>query len=143
MPNNLLAILPEVILTITGVLIMLLEPVLAPGKSRKPLGWLAIFGTLLSMLGTFSQRQHIQQAVAAMQAFGFANPPAAFTAFYRTIQIDNFSIFFHLLISSIVLITLLASLDYFEGPVTHAGEGEDDFRQDGEEVVGHLLGLLR
>ena len=109
MSNNLLALLPEIILTLTGVLVMLAEPIITPGKSRKPLGWLAILGTLASGFAAFYQLQIV-------------NPGGPITAFYSTIQVDAFSIFFHLLIASIVLVTLLASLDYFEGPVTHAGE---------------------
>ena len=109
MSPNLLAILPEVVLTITGILVMLLEPVIAPGKSRKPLGWLAILGTLGSIAATVYQKHVI-------------NGSGTFTAFYATVQIDPFSIFFHLLIASVVLVTLLASLDYFANPITHAGE---------------------
>ena len=57
MPTNLLTLLPEIILTVTGVLVMLAEPMIAPGKSRKPLGWLAILGTLASGLAAFYQLQ--------------------------------------------------------------------------------------
>jgi NADH-quinone oxidoreductase subunit N len=116
MSPNLFALLPELILTLTGVLVMLLEPMIAPGKSRKPLGWLAILGTAASGLAAWYQHLLIDHQNGR---------PIA--AFYGTIQIDTFSIFFHLLIASIVLVTLLASLDYFESatienPVTHAGE---------------------
>ena len=38
------------------------------------------------------------------------------------IRDSPFSVFFHLLIAAIVLVTLLGSLDYFRAPVTHAGE---------------------
>ncbi len=110
MSTNLLAVLPELILTLAGVLVMLAEPLIAPGRTRKPLGWLAILGTLASALAAFYQL-HI------------VNAHGPVTGFYATIQVDAFSIFFHLLIASIVLVTLLASLDYFEqGAVTHAGE---------------------
>ena len=109
MSTNLLALLPEIILTLTGVLVMVLEPVIAPGKSRKPLGWLAILGTAASIVATLYQH-HVLSTTGT------------FTGFYATVQIDSFSIFFHLLIASIVLITLLASLDYFASPITHAGE---------------------
>ena len=110
MSTNLLALLPELILTVTGVLIMLAEPMITPGKSRKPLGWLAIFGALASGL-------------AALYQLRIIDATGPITSFYNTIQIDAFSIFFHLLIASIVLVTLLASLDYFDdGGVTHAGE---------------------
>jgi NADH-quinone oxidoreductase subunit N len=110
MSNNLLALLPELILALTGVLIMLSEPLIAPGRTRKPLGWLAILGALASGL-------------AALYQLHVVTASGPITAFYATIQIDAFSVFFHLLIASIVLVTLLASLDYFEGgSITHAGE---------------------
>jgi NADH-quinone oxidoreductase subunit N len=110
MSTNLLALLPELILAITGVLVMLAEPLIPPGRTRKPLGWLAILGTAASGL-------------AALYQLRIVDATAPITGFYATIQVDAFSIFFHLLIASIVLVTLLASLDYFEGgTVTHAGE---------------------
>jgi NADH-quinone oxidoreductase subunit N len=106
----LFALLPEILLTVTGVLIMLAEPLLAPGKSRKPLGWLAILGALASGLAAFDQLR-VQNAINAFLAFG------------GTIQVDVFSTFFHMLIAAIVVVTLLASLDYFEKtPLSHAGE---------------------
>ena len=111
MSPNLLALLPELILTVTGVLIMLLEPVLPRNASRKPLGWLAILGTLAAGASTWYQHRWID-----------SEGGAPLGAFYHTISLDEFSIFFHLLIAAIVLAVLLASLDYFEGPTTHAGE---------------------
>jgi NADH-quinone oxidoreductase subunit N len=115
MSPNLLAILPEIIMIVTGVAVMMLEPVIAPGKSRKPLGWLAILGTFVAGLASYYQLQVV-------------NAGGPISAFYATLQIDAFSVFFHLLIAAIVLATLLGSLDYFEatGPgsdaITHAGE---------------------
>ncbi len=109
MSTNLLTLLPELILTITGILVMLIEPLIAPGRSRKPLGWLAIFGTALSGIAAYYQLQ-------------ITNRTGALTGFYGTIQVDGFSVFFHLLIAAVVLVTLMGSLDYFELPVTHAGE---------------------
>ena len=111
MSDNLLALLPEFILTLTGVVIMMAEPMLPPARSRKGLGWLAILGTALAAAVTWYQHRWID-----------AEGGAPLTAFYRTVQIDEFSIFFHLLIAAVVLAVLLASLDYFEGPTTHAGE---------------------
>jgi NADH-quinone oxidoreductase subunit N len=112
MPTNLLCLLPELILTLTGIAVMVAEPCIAPGKSRKALGWLAILGTAAAGAATWYQHILIDQQMGR-----------PFTGFYNTIQIDNFSVFCHLLISAIVLVTLLASLDYFEnGTITHAGE---------------------
>jgi NADH-quinone oxidoreductase subunit N len=100
-----LALLPECILTGAAVLIMLLEAVFKPGTSRKPLGWLAIAG-----------------AVAAGLASWYQLRLGVLTAFSGSIQVDPFSVFFHLLIAAIVVATLLGSLDYFEGKAGHAGE---------------------
>jgi NADH-quinone oxidoreductase subunit N len=109
MSANLITLLPELILTITGILVMLAEPMLAPGRSRKPLGWLAIFGAALSGIAAYYQLQ-------------VTNQTGPITGFYGTVQVDAFSVFFHLLIAATVVATLLGSLDYFEDPITHAGE---------------------
>ena len=84
---------------------MLVEAVLKQGTSRKPLGWLAIAGT-----------------VAAGVASWYQLRLGVLTAFSGSIQVDHFSIFFHLLIGAVVVTTLLGSLDYFEGHAGHAGE---------------------
>ena len=105
MSTNLLAVLPELLLTLAAVAVMMLEPLIAPGKTRRPLGWLAIFGTVAGGLAAFYQLH-------------FVNLHGTQTAFYSTLQIDPFSVFFHLLIAAIVLVTLLGSLDYFQAPVT-------------------------
>ena len=111
MPNSLLALLPELIMTITGVLVMMIEPVLPANQSRKPLGWLAILGTALAGAAGWYQHHLVDNALGA-----------PIVAFYRSVQVDELSTFFHVLIACIVVAVLLASLDYFEGPTTHAGE---------------------
>ncbi|WP_158941897.1 NADH-quinone oxidoreductase subunit N [Granulicella sp. S190] len=105
MSPNVLALLPEIILTLAGVFIMLAEPCLKAGSSRKPLGWLAIAGTVGSIVASWYQIQ-----------FGTLH------AFSGTIQVDAFSVLFHFVIASVVLVTLLGSLDYFEGNASHTGE---------------------
>lgn len=107
MSSSLLSILPEVVLTLTGVLIMLADPFFAPTASKKSLGWLAVLGTLLAGGSSLLQLQAHQ----------------ALLTFSGIIQVDSLSIFFHLLIAAIVLLTLLVSLDYFTpGVTTHSGE---------------------
>ncbi|WP_263409215.1 NADH-quinone oxidoreductase subunit N [Terriglobus tenax] len=107
MSSSLLSILPELVLTVTGVLIMLADPFFAPTASKKVLGWLAVLGTLASGGAALLQLQTNQILVT----------------FSGTIQVDSFSVFFHLLITAIVLLTLLVSLDYFKPGVTsHSGE---------------------
>ena len=91
-------ILPELLLTITGVLVMLIEPVMPPGMSRKPIGFLALAGTIAAL-------------VASVWQIGLA--PG--TAFYGTVQTDTFSVFFHVVILSVVLVALLIAFDVFDG----------------------------
>jgi len=105
LPPQVLALLPEYILTVAGILLMLVEAVLKTGTSRKPLGWLAILAT----------------ALAGIASYGQLHRPVL-TAFSGTIQVDSFSVFFHLLIAAITLVTLLASLDYFDSHASHEGE---------------------
>src|SRR5580704_15736180 len=102
---NIIGLLPEYILTLTGIFIMLAEPCLKPTSSRKPLGWIAIAGTTAAGIASYFQVQ-----LGTIHAFS------------NTIQVDAFSAFFHMLIAAVVLATLLGSLDYFEGNATHAGE---------------------
>ena len=105
LPVSVIALLPETVLIVTGVLVMLIEAVLKPAASRKPLGWLAIAGTTIAgFISVYQLRL------------------GTLTAFSGSIQVDAFSIFFHLLIGAVVVATLLGSLDYFDGHASHAGE---------------------
>jgi len=113
MNANTLALLPEGILTVAGVAVMVLEPTLPIQASRKPLGWLAIAATVAAGCASWYQ-------------LGFG----PVTAFSGNILVDSFSVFFHLLIAAVVVVTLLGSLDYFDpepssvpgGNSGHAGE---------------------
>ena len=102
---NLLALLPEYVLTVMGVLIMMLEPVLPASTSRRILGWAAIAGSVVAL--ALSQWQ---------LRLGVLN------AFSDTIRVDSYSIFFQSLIALVVIVTLLSSLDFFDGNAGHAGE---------------------
>jgi NADH-quinone oxidoreductase subunit N len=90
-------ILPEVVLTLTGVLIMLIEPLMPRGISRKSIGVLAILGVI---------------AALAASVWQMGLPPG--TAFYGTVQTDAFSVFFHVLICGVVLVALLIAFDAFD-----------------------------
>jgi len=91
-------ILPEVLLTVTGALIMLIEPLMPPGMTRKPIGALSLLGVL---------------AALAASVWQLGLPPG--TAFYGTVQTDAFSVFFHVVICSLVLVALLIAFDVFDG----------------------------
>jgi NADH-quinone oxidoreductase subunit N len=90
-------ILPEVLLTLTGVLIMLIDPVLPSRMSRKPIGVLAVLGVI---------------AALAASVWQLGLPPG--TAYYGTVQTDAFSVFFHVVICGVVLVALLIGLDAFD-----------------------------
>ncbi|MGC2161941.1 MAG: NADH-quinone oxidoreductase subunit N [Silvibacterium sp.] len=102
---QILRILPEVILTVVGVLIMLIEPLLAKGRSRKPLGWLAVLGVIVALAASLYQYQI----------------PAG-TAFFGTVRTDAFSVFFHALICGISLVSLLITLDATTAQTEDMGE---------------------
>ncbi len=91
-------ILPELILTITGVLTMLIEPVMPPAMSRKPIGVLALLG-ILGALGASIWQLSLPSG----------------TAFFGTVQTDAFSAFFHVVVCSIVLVAVLIAFDVFDG----------------------------
>jgi NADH-quinone oxidoreductase subunit N len=98
-------IFPEVILTITGVLVMLIDASLAPLRSRRYLGWLAAGGT-----------------TAAYGASIWQLSLPAGTGFSGTVETSPFTVFFHVLICGIVIVTILLSLDTLPENSHHQGE---------------------
>ncbi|HEV2324005.1 MAG TPA: NADH-quinone oxidoreductase subunit N [Terracidiphilus sp.] len=102
---SILRILPEVILTITGVIIMLIEASIPPHASRRYLGWLAAIGTVCALYASIWQ---------------FSLPEG--TGFFGTVETSAFTIFFHILICAIVLVALLLSLDTLPEVSHHQGE---------------------
>ncbi|HEV2278440.1 MAG TPA: NADH-quinone oxidoreductase subunit N [Acidobacteriaceae bacterium] len=100
--NPALHILPEIVLTVGGVIVMLADAMMAKDSSRKPLGWFAVVVALAALAVSLWQYQM----------------PAG-TAYYGVVQTDAFSIFFHVLIAGILLAAVLITLD----AVTPATEG--------------------
>ncbi len=98
-------ILPEVILTLTGVAIMLIDASLPPEWSRRYLGFVAAVGTMFALWGSLWQ---------------LSLPEGA--AFYSTVETSAFTVFFHVLICGIVLVALLLSLDTLPADTHHQGE---------------------
>jgi NADH-quinone oxidoreductase subunit N len=105
MQNDLARILPEVILTITGVLVMLVDASIPPSWPRRSLGWVAAIGTTLALWASLWQ----------------LSLPAG-TGFSETVETSPFTVFFHVLICGIVLVTLLLSLDTLPEDSHHQGE---------------------
>jgi len=98
-------ILPEVILTLTGVAVMLIDASLQPGVPRRNLGWVAAIGTTIALWASLYQLSLPQG-----------------TGFFGTVETSAFTIFFHVLICGIVLVTLLLSLDTLPEDSHHQGE---------------------
>src|ERR1022692_3867982 len=98
-------ILPEVILTLTGVVVMLIEATIPPSWSRRPLGWVAAIGTTLALWASLWQ-------LSLPQGTGFSG----------TVETSAFTIFFHVLICGIVLVALLLALDTLPEDSHHQGE---------------------
>jgi NADH-quinone oxidoreductase subunit N len=98
-------ILPEVILTLTGVAVMLIDASLAPRVARRPLGWVAALGTTFALWASLWQ----------------LSLPVG-TGFSGTVETSPFTVFFHVLICGIVLVSLLLSLDTLPEDTHHQGE---------------------
>jgi NADH-quinone oxidoreductase subunit N len=98
-------ILPEVILTITGILVMLIDASLAPLTARRNLGWLAALGTGIAYLASVWQ-------LSLPMGTGYSG----------TVETSPFTVFFHVLICGIVIVTLLLSLDALPEDSHHQGE---------------------
>ncbi len=89
-------ILPEIVLTVWGMLVMFIEPLLPPHRSRKGLGLFAASGAIAAIAATIYQAQ----------------PQFAGYGFNQMLRVDHFSIFFHLIVLLVALATILMSLDY-------------------------------
>jgi NADH-quinone oxidoreductase subunit N len=103
-----ITILPELILSVVGIIIMLADPFfdVPAGRSRKPLGWVAFFGTLAALASCFYQ--------AALSDGSYS--------FFHMIRMDAFSVFFHVVVISVSALAVLSSLDYLETQGIKSGE---------------------
>ena len=104
-PNDSLRILPEIVLTLTGVLVMTVDASLPRNWRRRVLGWLAAFGTMAALWSSLLQ-------------LGLS--PG--TGFYGTVETSPFTVFFHVLICGIVLVAILLALDTLPRDSHHQGE---------------------
>ena len=100
-----LRILPELVLTIFGVIVMMADPLLPRRASRKPLGIVALIGAILSSLVAIVPAAHYQG-----------------TAFFGMVNYDAFAIFFHVLIGIITMLVILASYEYLDAQHIRKGE---------------------
>src|SRR5438270_5348569 len=97
-------ILPELVLSVCGIIVMLVEPVLPERGSHKGLGIFAFVGTVLALIASLYQ--------AGNPGWGWFN----------MIRVDEFSVFFHVLICAISAVVILASFEYVETQGIRGGE---------------------
>jgi NADH-quinone oxidoreductase subunit N len=97
-------ILPELVLSVTGIMIMLADPVLPAEGNRKILGFIALAGVVAGLMAV------------AIQAENFGD------AFFNMVRVDAFSVFFHFVILLIALVVILTSFSYLEVQRIQSGE---------------------
>jgi NADH-quinone oxidoreductase subunit N len=97
-------ILPEVILSVFGIIVMVLEPLVDEEKSQKTLGLIAFVGAIAGLLSTWYMAQ---------------SPGLAFS---KMVRVDNFSVFFHYLLIGIAAVVILSSFEYMAVQKIRAGE---------------------
>ena len=97
-------ILPELILSAFGIVVMLLDPLVDEEKSQKLLGFIALGGAVAGLLAT--------SCMAQSPGFAFSN----------MVKIDGFSVFFHFLVIAIAAVVILSSFEYMAVQRIRAGE---------------------
>jgi NADH-quinone oxidoreductase subunit N len=97
-------ILPELVLSIFGMLIMVVDPLLDEESSHRSLGTIALIGTLVALASTFWMAQY----------------PG--TAFWNMVRVEGFSVFFHFLVIAIAAVVILSSYEYLAVQHIRAGE---------------------
>jgi len=97
-------ILPELVLSIFGIIVMLLEPLFDERRSQRTLGSIALVGSLAGIVASVFQARYP----------GFA--------FWRMVRVDGFSVFLHVLVTTIVAVVILTSYEYMSVQRIRAGE---------------------
>ncbi|HEX7893693.1 MAG TPA: NADH-quinone oxidoreductase subunit N [Terriglobales bacterium] len=99
-------ILPELVLSFFGLVIMMLDPVMDERRSQRTLGGIALIGAIAALAATLFQAQ--QQ---------FWGP-----GFWNMVQVDAFSVFFHFVVTAVLILVVLSSYEYMEVQQIRAGE---------------------
>jgi NADH-quinone oxidoreductase subunit N len=97
-------ILPEIVLSLFGILIMVLDPLIDEQQSQKTLGAIGFIGAIAGLLATWYMSY------------------APGLAFSNSIRIDGFSVFFHVLVIAIAAVVILSSYEYMAVQHIRAGE---------------------
>jgi NADH-quinone oxidoreductase subunit N len=97
-------ILPEIVLSIFGMAIMVLDPLLDEENSQKMLGGIGLLGTLAALVSTWIMAQ------------------SPGLAFWNMVRVDGFSVFFHVVVIAIAVVLILTSYEYMAVQRIRAGE---------------------
>jgi NADH-quinone oxidoreductase subunit N len=97
-------ILPELVLSVFGMLIMVVDPLLDDENSHQSLGTIALIGTLAALGSTFWMAKY----------------PG--TAFWNMVRVEGFSVFFHFVVIAIAAVAILSSFEYLRVQGIRAGE---------------------
>jgi NADH-quinone oxidoreductase subunit N len=97
-------ILPELVLSIFGILVMILEPLVDEQKTQKTLGLIAFVGSVAALISTWFMAQ---------------SPGLAFS---NIVRVDSFSVFFTFLVIAIAAVVILSSFEYMAVQRIRAGE---------------------
>jgi NADH-quinone oxidoreductase subunit N len=97
-------ILPELILTLFGMIIMVVDPLLDDKSSHKSLGAIGLAGAAAALASTHWMAQY----------------PG--TGFWNMVRVDGFSVFFHVLVIAIAVVAILSSYEYLAVQRIRAGE---------------------
>jgi NADH-quinone oxidoreductase subunit N len=103
-PADYIRILPELVLSVFGIIIMVLDPLVDERRSQRTLGFIALTGSLAAIAATGYQAQY--------PGLGF----------WGMVEVDAFSTFFHYLIIAITAVVILTSFDYMKVQEIRAGE---------------------
>ncbi len=99
-------ILPEIVLSVFGMIIMLLDPVMDERRSQRTLGGIALIGAIAALAATLYQAQ----------------PRFWGLGFWEMVKVDAFSVFFHFVVAAVTILVILSSYEYMQVQQIRAGE---------------------
>jgi len=99
-------ILPELVLSAFGIVIMLLDALVDEAKSQKTLGLIGFMGALAGLAATWYM----------------GRPENYGIGFSHMVRVDSFSVFFHYLVIAIAAVVILTSFEYMAVQKIRAGE---------------------
>jgi len=97
-------ILPELVLSAFGIVVMVLDPLVDEEKSQKILGLIAFVGAIAGLAASWY--------MALSPGLAFSN----------MVRVDSFSVFFHFLVIAIAAVVILSSFEYMAVQRIRAGE---------------------